>query len=974
MLRGSLAFTAIPFLAIRGWLSLQSLRSYNSSWDAMAYSLPAIVTPSLRCLTAVTFSVVLAGGALVAGCDKASAPSIAFARESLEKRDYRTAMAQAKLLLQGASDLPEARYVLGRALVELGDPAGAEVELTRARDLGFSPDAVEPMLLRALIGRNRFREVLDTKALEKVKSPAARSEVMTLVSLANFSLGRRKEAKEIVQAAIQASATNSEAQLLLARLVALEGDSAAALNLIESVAKAGAATSDALKLKGDILGSLNRLDAAAEAYKDAIKVRQDFAAAHASLVWTRLVQSGFDAKHASFQMAQSDLAEMRKHAGRHPQTTALTAQLAAVSGDYKAARESAQLLLSRAPDSPVALQLAGSIEFNLRSYIQAEALLLKALQIDPEASGSRRWLAMTYVAQGQTDKAVRVIEPALVKGDASPELLALAGESHMQAGNYKRAEELLLLATKARPDDVASRTVLALARMGLGETERAFADLERISQSDRGSVADMALIANAMRLNQFDRALKALASLERKTPDNPTLHYLRGKVLLSKADRSGARKSLERALEVAKGFYPAAASLATLDVEDKNPAAAQKRFESVLAENPRNALALLALAEVRREASAPREEILGLLNKAIEAGPGDVAPRVGLVNFHLGARDFKSAVVAAQSAVAALPDRGEAYEILAIAYAAAGDNNQALATYGQMARLQPNSPQPHLRVAELYAMMKNPEASAQSLRKALAIQPNLVTAQRGLALLDLKAGRATEATRLAKELQKQRPREAIGYLLEGDILMSSKKFAEAAEAYSAGMKASISTELVIKRHGALHKAGKASEAEQILARWVNDYPEDKAARLYAAEAAAARKDFAAAFSGFKAVLQVAPDDPRLLNNLAFVAARLKSPEARDFAERAHNLLPKQPEFMDTLAMILADAGENERALELLFKASRAAPKGYDIQLNYARVLIKAGRTADAKRELGILQLLGEQFPAHAEVTKLLRSL
>ena len=94
--------------------------------------------------------------------------------------------------------------------------------------------------------------------------------------------------------------------------------------------------------------------------------------------------------------------------------------------------------------------------------------------------------------------------------------------------------------------------------------------------------------------------MTAIDALEKKQPDKPLPHNLRGAVLLGKGDIAGARKSFERALALDPTDFAAAASLARLDLADKKPDDAQKRFDARLAKDPKNVRALLALAELAR--------------------------------------------------------------------------------------------------------------------------------------------------------------------------------------------------------------------------------------------------------------------------------------------------------------------------------------------------------------------------------------
>ena len=66
------------------------------------------------------------------------------ARGDLARSDFPQAIIQAKNALQVEPDLPEARYLLGVALLRTGDAAGAEAELRRALALGFSAATTAP--------------------------------------------------------------------------------------------------------------------------------------------------------------------------------------------------------------------------------------------------------------------------------------------------------------------------------------------------------------------------------------------------------------------------------------------------------------------------------------------------------------------------------------------------------------------------------------------------------------------------------------------------------------------------------------------------------------------------------------------------------------------------------------------------------------------------------------------------------------
>jgi putative PEP-CTERM system TPR-repeat lipoprotein len=278
-------------------------------------------------------------------------------------------------------------------------------------------------------------------------------------------------------------------------------------------------------------------------------------------------------------------------------------------------------------------------------------------------------------------------------------------------------------------------------------------------------------------------------------------------------------------------------------------------------------------------------------------------------------------------------------------------------------------------MADVLLGNKDREGAARSLRKALAIKPDLLSAQRGFIMLELVSGRVQEATLIAREVQQQRPLEAVGYLLEGDIRAARKSWNEAVDAYRLGLKRVASVDLAMKLHQALIAGGNPQDAAGFAVTWLRAQPKDNAIfRLYLAEHFSAQGDFQDAALHYRALLAERPDSPEILNNLAYVTAQLKEGQALEYAEKANKLAPNQPAFMDTLGVILTETGQVGRAIEVLEKAVQVAPQENRVRLSLARALIKAGKPAEAKKQLAEIAKAGDKFVGQAEVARLMQSL
>ena len=129
-----------------------------------------------------------------------------------------------------------------------------------------------------------------------------------------------------------------------------------------------------------------------------------------------------------------------------------------------------------------------------------------------------------------------------------------------------------------------------------------------------------------------------------------------------------------------------------------------------------------------------------------------------------------------------------------------GDVNQAIATYSKLVALQPLSPVPHVRLAEAQVANKDKKAAEQSLRKALEIKPDFLDAQRGLILLAIEDKRYAEAIKIARTVQEQRPKCAVGYPLGGRHRRRAEELGRRGASLSRRAAARRFTELATKLH------------------------------------------------------------------------------------------------------------------------------------------------------------------------------
>ena len=923
--------------------------------------------PSVLCATLFALSLAV----ITVGCDRikthTAAEHVQRAKELQNKDQHSAAVIELKNALEKNPADKEARRLLGETYVALGEAQGAEKELRRAIELGLSPESVKVPLGRALLLQGEFQKTLTILEPGTSGKDSETAQALALQGEALLGLARIQDATVAFTRALDKQPGYPDALLGLARIALGENDFEKAKGLVEQVLAANPKSMESWLLNGEIDRLQGRSEDAIASFSKAVELKPGSVAPRIYRAQTLLALG-------RLEEGQKDIAAAREIAPNNPLPTYMQAYVEFTNGKHKEALESVQKILRVAPDNLHALLLAGAVQLSLGALEQAEASLKQVLSQAPENIYARKLMAATLLKSSQPQRAVEALQPALKQQTDDVQLLALAGEAYFKTKQFAKAAEYLEKAATVDPANAAVRTALGIGRLGLGDSERAIADLEAAADIDAGlGQADELLVATLMRKGEFDKALTAARKLEKKQTANPLVHNLIGGIYLGMKDVASARKAFEKAVQLQPDFHPAALNLANLDLQAKDQASAHKRFETILAKDPKNLRAMIALAELDAKTGKPKEAV-EWLEKARQANPGAAEPRVALANYYANTGDRQKALNIANEARAAHPRDPQVLDTLGQVQLAAGEKSAALATYSQLAGLAPRAPSAHFRLATAQIANDNPQVARDSLRTALQLKPNYLEAEVALARLDLQAGRHEEASALARQVQQQYGKSPIGYALEGDVHLRQQRYAQAAKAYEIGYSLGKNAALAIGIDLANAQGEPRKSTYTRLIAWLKDNPGDLGSRLYLANGYMQQQQDSAAMEQYQQVLQKDPDNLLALNNLASLMGKQKDPRAVEYAEKAYKLKPGNAAFGDTLGWILLEQGKTARALELLRKAVAAAPKHAEIRYHFAVALEKSGDKTGAKKELESLLASDSQFAQRADAELLLKRL
>jgi putative PEP-CTERM system TPR-repeat lipoprotein len=903
----------------------------------------------------------------LAACGKGDPSAlIASAKSYLAKGDYPASIIQLKTALQEAPDNPEARFLLGKALLDSGNPSGAEVELRKALDFHYQSDDVYAALARALLAQAEYRKLVLELGERKLDGAVARADLSTSLAMAYLALGETSSARGAVDAALAAKPGGARLLTVQAQLDLLGNDLPQALKHLDEAIAAAPNDPDATVFKSQLLLNQGRREEAIKTLEDAIAANPAALSIRFALV-PQLVTS------KQVEKATAQLEAMKKLAPQDFRTVYSDALVSFARNDPIHARDAVQRILAQQPDNVRALYLSGLVNYQLGSYAAAEEALRRVVALAPSELNAVRVLGLTYLKTGQRAQAVEILEEGLKRAPDDPTLLRTAGEAYLASGNLIKAAQGYERANAIDKGNVASNVRLAQMRFAAGDTSRAFKELESLSQAEPSQYeADIALITANLRQGAFDKALAAVKTLETKQPNNPLTYNLKGAVYLGLHDHKNARTSFEKALELDPNNFNAAHTLALIDLQERKPEDARKRYESIVAREPKNEDMLLALAELAVITGQGPGDVRAAIERAISANPTSVRSRLALINYYARIGDAKAQLAAADAARAALPNDPQIVESFGVAQLAAGERARAIDTFKQLVQLKPQNAMALMRLADAQAGTKDYSAAIESLRKAVAAQPDQAQAWVMMARVFVLSGHPEDAIAEGRKLQKEHPDRALGFAIEAEALAAQKKWSEAARIYREAIARQPAPILAVAGYNALQNAGKASEASEWAAKWTSAHPKDTTMLVFLAEQSLRKKEYRAAAANYKLALEIEPDNTVLLNDLAWALAELGDPKATEVAEKAYRQAPYDPNVIDTLGWTLVRTGDTKRGIELIHAASNLAPANSEIRLHLATAMIKTGDKVGARRELDtLLSKLEKSSPLRADAEKLL---
>jgi putative PEP-CTERM system TPR-repeat lipoprotein len=917
----------------------------------------------IRTVATVFGAILLANGGLAA-CTKmqSSEAFVEEAKKYQQKGDSKAAVIQLKNAIQKNPDDSEARYLLASIYNDTGDPHSAEKEFRKALDLGVKPEKVLPGLSRALLRLGQYQKMLDETSQIAAQGDF---EVLTLRGHANLALGKAPEAKNSYERALKEKADHPDALLGMSRLAMSQRDADLAMQFAERALATDPKNPNAWQQKGDLLRAQNKIDPALAAYDRAISLKPDDPSAYLNKAILEIHSQKFDAaqsnieaarkvapngamgfyaqalldhnrgKHSaaleslqlllraapdhmpanllagSVQLAlgatQQAEQHIKKYLDKDPgnlQANRIFASVLLKSGQNERALAVINAALKDAPEDGPLLALAGESHMRTKDFAKATKYFERASARVPNAAPVRTALAVSNLAQGDSNRAIAELEAAIGMDGKSTQAGVLLIMTHVRSGQYDKALAAAMILEREQPDNPLVHNLKGVVYIGKKDNGAARKSFEKAFSLQPKYFPAVASLARLDMLEKRpDEAKKRLESYLEKDKKNAQAMSALAGLAISQGKNAEATEWLERANRENPDEVLPAVVLTSHYLRQNDKEKALTFARKLHATHPTNPDVVDALAQAQL-ANNERQSALESYRKLASLVPTSPIPQLRVASTSLAMQDTAGATEALKKALAIQPDNLDAQMMMAAIDVRAGRHEEALTNARKVQKQHSKSAVGHALEGDILIAQNKPALAAKAYERALSYNKSGATVLKVHDSLK-KSGKEKEADARLAQWLKENPNDTSVRLHLATVSLRNKQNKAAIEQFEAVVQRDENNVVALNNLA-----------------WLLQEEKDQRALQYAERAYA-----------------LAPGHPGVLDTLGWILVEQgNTARGLPLLQKAASLAPQSVDIQYHLIQAMVKSGDNANArkeLEQLIESKKNFSK-----LDEAKELLK----------------------------------
>lgn len=895
------------------------------------------------------------------------------AKGHLDKGELMAATIELRNTLQKNNTNAEARYILGSISLLVGDLVSAEKEFRHAALAGWSKEDTQIGLARIFINRKEFQKLLDEIVVIDTWSNDTRANASALRALANAGLGHTAQARTLLDEG-RANNKNTLHVLTTTALFQLSGiQEGDASQTLKSALSLYPNNTEILLLSAHSYIRNNKLAQAADTLRKIISLEPPkLITANGRAAYIRLAHLQINERQ--YDEANTTLDQLLKENNNDPEAIYLVGLIAFSQGNYHRAEEHIRILLTTAPDNNQSQLLMGKIKYALKDFDQAAHHLSTYLKTRSGDIATRKLLTNTYIILNQPEKARLTLQTALNTNPYDTTTQILLSQIEFNIGDMHAGIQALRRAIKYSPDNIALHNKLTQAYITIGDTEKALSEIKIIQSLSRVTPETQKLtIATYLKAGEIKKAIRTANKMLENNPQDPVILSINGNLHAAGGDQQLARMYYNKALILQDNLPSATIGLARIETGDGNLDKAVELYSGLVESGKGGSAPMLALSKLAAQQNRIND-MLSWLEKARTVHPAEIKSHIILANYYLSINKPSKANIYIQEAIKTSPNDNDLLALHGKALIAQKHYKKAIAPLNKLVNKIPDSTAARILLSEAFISLGMTEEAREQLLTALKKQDNNYLAISLLAQTEIEAGNYDKSLEYAKKLQKIKPKLYLGYMHEGDVLMTKQDYYEARYAYNNAWIHKQTAELAKKLFiSSKHNTNFKSAIRPVLV-WLNDHPGDTSIRFFLAVQYQKADQNDNAIREYEKIIEETLDNTAALNNLAWLYHLKADPKALDIAERAYRTDPKNAGIQDTYGWILTHQNQASKGQRLIKQAMEKMPSNLEIRYHYAIALIKSGNENQGQQILEELLKQDEPFNGRNEAEKLLSNL
>jgi tetratricopeptide (TPR) repeat protein len=763
-----------------------------------------------------------------------------------------------------------------------------------------------------------------------------------------MSIGQLADARKEVVAVLQVAPDNGEAIMILSRTCRTLEDVAATEQQLQKFpqhenAYFQLASANLSLRKGD--------PASAEtALRRALALDPKLPSAHTFMGTFYLLQKNRTQAEQEFKTA-AELAPVRsseriKYAEFRRQT-----------GGVEEAKGLLKGLTAQARDFLSPWSLLAEIALAEKKYDESLTLLQNVFSRDAENIDARVLEAKVWLAKGETKRATEDLERLDHTYRTIPSIKYFLALAYSQSKNSAQAITTLTQAVALNPDFAEAILLLAELQLRAGNPQPVVAQLTALLKKRPDLLPAQLLLAEAYRsLGQLDDSAAVVREQIKRSPQSSQSYLLLGLILRQQNKSEEARKTFEKALELAPDSLPTINELVELDISNKNFHGAMLRVQDQLQKTPKSASVHFMEAKIYA-AQRQWDRTEAALLTTLDLDPNFSNAYDLLISTYIAAKKLPQAISQLEAVLSKSPDNTRSLMTLGLIYDQLHDFTRARDAYEKLLATTPDFAPALNNLAYLYGEHLGQLDKAYELaRKARQSQPADPAVADTLGWIVFKRGDYQQALTLLQESAGNLPNtpEIQFHLGMANYMMGQTDAARTAlqRANNAPVdfpgKAESQRRLALLGNDSSHsKELSIDELEALL----KQQPNDLVALVRLGELYEKQGSIAKAAATYEQVIKINPKLLSVTIKLAQLnAGQLQNKEkAFEFAKKARELAPNDPHVAASLGSIAYQTDNFSWAYSLLQESGRQLPDDPAILYDYAWTAYSLGRVDEAQQ-------------------------